>query len=110
MPVNCCLRRILPIPLTQEFQYNLGRDNLKNLIIMTKFISFITILLCALCMYSCRESEEVIAYPEPPGLHQKPVTENENAKTADSLKVPDNHETDPPIKDGQDWRLESDTK
>lgn len=75
---------------------------------MKKFISITTILLCLLCIYSCKESEDAVIYPDIPSLNKKQKTESTAFKDKDSLKVPDN-EKDPPIKDGQDWKLESDT-
>lgn len=74
---------------------------------MKKFISLITILLCVLCIYSCRESEEMISYPDIPNLHRMQKTENAVCKDLDSLQL--SQEDDPPIRDGHDWKIKSDT-
>ncbi|SHK85221.1 hypothetical protein [Chryseobacterium polytrichastri] len=79
---------------------------------MKKFISITTLLLCTLSLSSCRESDETITASETPNLTIKQETKNEgeNLKNGDSLKIPDSNEIDPPIKDGQDWKLKSETK
>ena len=69
---------------------------------MKKFISIATILLMTLSVYSCRETEELINNPEMEivaaiGGFQKEIE--------DSLKIPEDNEPDPPIRDGQDWRI-----
>ncbi|REC61319.1 hypothetical protein DRF65_16525 [Chryseobacterium pennae] len=74
---------------------------------MKKFISITTILLCLLCIYSCRESEDAVIYPDIQSLNKKQKTESTAFKNKDSLNVPDN-EKDPPIKDGHDWKVKSD--
>lgn len=75
---------------------------------MKKLISTITILVCISLVYSCREFEEAVSYPNTENLNilnNKQRADSSQVKSNDSLKAPVIGETDPPIKDGQDWKI-----
>ena len=69
---------------------------------MKKFISIATILLMTLGIYSCRETEELINNPE---MEIVAATGGFQKKIEDSIKILEDNEPDPPIRDGQDWRI-----
>lgn len=72
---------------------------------MKKFISIATILLMTLSVYSCRETEELINNPEMDIVNDLAASGSFQKEIEDSLKIPDDNEPDPPIRDGQDWRI-----
>ncbi|QOW09913.1 hypothetical protein Q73A0000_05830 [Kaistella flava (ex Peng et al. 2021)] len=67
---------------------------------MKKLISYSAILLFTLGVYSCRESEEVIRPTFSENLLEAYVIYPIHSAAKDTVKNPN-----PPIKDGQDWRV-----
>lgn len=73
---------------------------------MKKLISITSIIVISQCVYSCGEAEEITGNPNMENLDKKQKTDSSHIQTEDSLKAGGDNETkDPPIKDGQDWKI-----
>lgn len=105
MPTKPFLRAFSQISLTQDSN-KIRPRSLKKLIKMKKPLSITAILWCILWIHSCREPEgEAISDPsiETSVINQR--THRDQSQNTDSLKAASINDPDPPIKDGQDWRM-----
>jgi|GEM_PF-519176 len=75
---------------------------------MKKFISIAAILLMTFSVYSCREAEEPISNLEMGNSNDPVGRSNFHKESEDSLQTLEDNDPDPPIRDGQDWRMGSD--
>ncbi|QBO59340.1 hypothetical protein [Chryseobacterium salivictor] len=72
---------------------------------MKKLLSITAILWCILCVWSCRESDKETSYPNLENFKKNQEPDRSQILAGDSLKAPGINDPDPPIKDGQDWRM-----
>lgn len=72
---------------------------------MKKLISYSAISLFTLSVYSCRGSEEAIGLPHSENLQEAHIMYPIYGETQDTVRDPD-----PPIRDGQDWRIRNTKK